>query len=84
MARVTITPEAAKQLDTLPLAIRARMIHVFLRLERWPAVSGARPLRGALVGGHRIRTGDYLVLFRVRGDVVVVEGVGHRDGFYDE
>lgn len=84
MPRVTITPEAARQLDALPLAIRARVTHVLQRLERWPQTSGGKPLRGDLAGSYRIRTGDYRVQFRVRGDTVVVEKVGHRDGFYDE
>ena len=84
MARVTITPGAAEQLDGLPLSIRARMARVFQRLERWPEVSGAKPLRGALAGSYRIRTGDYRVQFRVSGDTVLVDRVGHRGGFYDD
>ncbi len=83
MARVTITPEAARQLEALPLPIRARVLKVFQRLERWPEVSGAKPLRGELAGCHRIRTGDYRVQFRAREGNVVVERVGHRDGFYE-
>ncbi|NOS99625.1 MAG: hypothetical protein HOP29_03260 [Phycisphaerales bacterium] len=31
-----------------------------------------------------MRTGDYRVQFRVAGETVVVERIGHRDGFYDE
>jgi mRNA interferase RelE/StbE len=84
MARVTLTPAAARELDRLPLAIRARVAKVFERLERWPAVSGAKPMRRDLAGYHRIRTGDYRILFRVRGAAIVVERIGHREGFYDE
>lgn len=83
MARVTMTPQAARQFDALPLAIRARALGVFERLVRWPAVSGAKPLRGALAGRFRIRTGDYRVQFRIQGDQVIIERVGHRDGFYE-
>jgi len=81
---VTITPQAAAQLERLPIAVRVRMTRVFQRLEGWPSVSGAKPLRGRLAGWYRIRTGDYRVRFRVRGETVVVDGVGHREGFYDE
>jgi mRNA-degrading endonuclease RelE of RelBE toxin-antitoxin system len=84
MARVALTPGAARELDRLPLSIRARVAKVFERLERWPEVSGAKALAGDLAGGYRIRTGDYRILFRVRGSAVVVERIGHRDGFYDE
>jgi mRNA-degrading endonuclease RelE of RelBE toxin-antitoxin system len=83
MARVTFTPEAARQYDELPVVIRARVLSIMVRLENWPRVSGAKPLRGALAGRYRMRTGDRLQ-FHVRGDMVVIEKVGHRDGFYDE
>jgi mRNA interferase RelE/StbE len=84
MVRVTLTPDAAAELDRVPLTIRARMIRIFERLERWPDVSGAKPLRGDLAGVYRIRTGDYRVLFRVGQDALVVERVGHRAGFYGD
>jgi len=29
-------------------------------------------------------TGDYRVQFRIEREAVIVERVGHRDGFYDE
>lgn len=54
------------------------------RLERWPVVSGAKPLRSALGGYYRMRTGDYRMLFRIHGESLVVEKVGHRDGFYED
>ena len=82
--RVVITPEAAKQIDGLTLTIRTRVLGIVGRLGEWPAVSGAKPLRGKLAGHFRVRTGDYRVQFHLAGDRLVVEKVGHRDGFYDE
>lgn len=94
MALVLITPKAQTQFNDLPRVVRARLEKVFKRLESWPEVSGAKPLRGELGGRYRIRTGDYRVQFSVqpgasggepsRPDTVTVEKVGHRDGFYDE
>lgn len=84
MVTVVITPEAAGQIDRLPLSIRMRMLAVVHRLERWPDVSGAKPLRKGLAGRYRVRTGDYRVQFRVTGSVLVIEKAGHRDGFYDD
>ena len=84
MATVLMTADAAKQLDALPLTIRARVAALVERLERWPAVSGAKPLRGSLAGHFRVRTGDYRMQFHVSGETVVIERVGHRDGFYEE
>lgn len=94
MAVVMVLPEALAQLDELPDKIVARITRVLERLENWPEVSGAKPLRGDLAGRYRVRTGDYRIQFYVeRGtpgeggkpaepDTVVVEKVGHRDGFY--
>jgi mRNA-degrading endonuclease RelE of RelBE toxin-antitoxin system len=75
---------AAEQLAVLPERIKARMVVIVERLEKWPEVSGAKPLRGKLAGRYRIRTGDYRLQFHVEGDEVVIERVGHHDGFYDE
>jgi len=83
MAQVTTTSEALKQLEALPSEIVARMMKLYERLENWPQVSGAKPLTGSLAGRWRLRTGDYRVQFRVEGDRVIVEKVGHRDRFYE-
>lgn len=59
-----------------------------VRLRNWPGVSGAKALSGDLAGRFRLRTGDYRVQFTAQrdGDAwrVVVEKIGHRDGFYGE
>jgi mRNA-degrading endonuclease RelE of RelBE toxin-antitoxin system len=65
VAEVRLTREAQGDYDALPLPIRQRVLLIFQRLRHWPAVSGVKPLRGALKGGHRIRTGAWRVLFRV-------------------
>ena len=95
MAIVVLTPAAQEEFDALPKAVRARIEKVLRRLERWPDVSGAKPLSGELAGRSRIRTGDYRVQFYVEPgkpakddapatpDKVKVEKVGHRDGFYE-
>lgn len=46
-------------------------------------MSGAKPLSGEFAGHWRLRTGDYRVQFRVEGETVVVEKIGHRDRFYE-
>ena len=84
MARVTYELEAVEQLAGLPNVMLARLENIVRRLQNWPDVSGAKPLRGDLAGHYRIRTGDYRVQFRVVGDEVVIERIGHRDGFYED
>jgi len=83
MAKVKLTAEAAEGLEDLPLVIHARVLALLERLQRWPAVSGAKPLSGNLAGRYRLRTGDYRLQFRVEGMTVTVEKIGHRDRFYE-
>lgn len=84
MAKVETTPEALAQAMELREPIYSRVMAVVERLENWPAVSGAKPLRHGLSGHYRIRTGDYRVQFRVVSGTVIVERIGHRDGFYGD
>lgn len=79
---MTYEREAVEQLGGLPNVVLARLEAIVRRLENWPDVSGAKPLRGDLAGHYRIRTGDYRIQFRVAGDEVIIERIGHRDGFY--
>jgi len=80
---VRILPEAFRQIERLPTPIHRRVLEILDRLTRWPRVSGAKPLRGDLAGHYRMRTGDYRVEFYAMPDAVVIEKVGHRDGFYE-
>lgn len=88
MAVVELVAEAREQLAALPGPIIGRVERLLRRLERWPEVSGAKPLRGSLAGQYRLRTGDYRVQLRVErtGDdwLVTVLKIGHRDGFYGD
>jgi mRNA-degrading endonuclease RelE of RelBE toxin-antitoxin system len=69
--------------NELPKTIRARVARLRERLDDWPDVSGARPLTGELAGHWRLRTGDYRLQFRVEGETVIIEKIGHRDRFYE-
>lgn len=84
MADVVLESRAQRELDGLGRAIHMRVLSILARLERWPDVSGAKALRHSLAGRFRIRTGDYRIQFHVEGDVVVVERIGHRGGFYED
>ncbi len=84
MATVKMTTEAAKQLDELPRAIRARVIVLLERLKDWPQVSGVKRLSGNLAGYCRLRTGDYRLRLRVQGEIVEVDKIGHRRDFYGD
>ena len=83
MAKVSLTREAAEGLEDLPLVIHSRVLTLLERLAKWPAVSGAKSLTGPLAGRYRLRTGDYRVQFRLEGQAVIVEKIGHRDRLYE-
>lgn len=84
MAKVLLTAEGQADFDALPVTVQARVVGVFLRLEAWPAVSGAKALRGEWTGCSRIRTGDWRVIIRVvRPDVLVVR-IRHRKDVYED
>ncbi len=84
MATVIITEEAQDQAERLPKAIHSRVLRLVEQLEKWPEVSGAKPLSGNLAGWYRLRTGDYRVRFRVQGETVIVDKIGHRREFYED
>jgi mRNA interferase RelE/StbE len=84
MATVHLMPEAAGQLERLPKAIHSRVLDLLERLQHWPEISGVKRLRGGLAGRYRLRTGDYRVRFRVEGDNVTVDKIGHRREFYED
>jgi mRNA-degrading endonuclease RelE of RelBE toxin-antitoxin system len=75
---------AAAGRSTMPKVIRARVWQLIRRLQQWPEISGAKPLRGNLAGRYRLRTGDYRLQFRIEGEGVIIEQIGHRAGFYEE
>jgi len=81
--KVWLSGDAAEDLEELPLTIHARVLVLIKRLQEWPNVSGAKPLRGSLSGRYRLRTGDYRVQFSVHGRTIVIEKIGHRDKFYE-
>jgi mRNA-degrading endonuclease RelE of RelBE toxin-antitoxin system len=82
-ATVTLTSDARREFDSLPLVMKPRVAAVFERLTAWPDVSGAKPLRGDLKGNYRIRVRDYRIIFRVVGDAVTVWKIGYRGDIYD-
>lgn len=81
---VLLTPEAQEQFDALPATIRARVLKVLERLHDWPQVSGAKALRKEWAGHHRIRTGDWRVIFRVVTPRLIVVKIKHRSEVYED
>ena len=51
MATVKMTQEAYDGFEALPSTIQVRVTEIVARLEKWPEVSGAKPLRKPLAAG---------------------------------
>jgi hypothetical protein len=62
---VGIRPACACQ----ALGMLPRVLKALDRLDLWPNVSGAKPLRGELAGHYRLRVGDWRIVFRVREEM---------------
>lgn len=84
MARVLFSDEAIEQVGKLTNPILARVQAVLERLEEWPQVSGAKPLRGTLKGHYRLRTGDWRIVIRPAGDDVWVVRIDNRKDVYED
>jgi mRNA-degrading endonuclease RelE of RelBE toxin-antitoxin system len=84
VVQVVISPQAQVEVRALPVTMRVRFDAVITRLEAWPNVSGAKPLRGAWKEHYRIRMGDWRVIFKVVRPNVIVVHVAHRSTVYED
>ena len=84
LVTVLLSPEAQTNFDDLPPTIRVRVLRIFERLASWPQVSGAKALSGAWTGHHRIRTGDWRIIFKVVSPRVIVVRIKHRSQVYED
>jgi mRNA-degrading endonuclease RelE of RelBE toxin-antitoxin system len=82
MATVTLSPDAAQGLSMAPTVMVRRINDALQRLEQWPKVSGAKPLRGNLKGCFRLRCGDWRIVFRAGGDDLFVIAIDNRRDVY--
>jgi mRNA interferase RelE/StbE len=83
MAKVILNPDAARGFEKAPTGMIRRINDALERLEKWPQVSGAKPLRGNLKGCFRLRCGDWRLVFRPVGGDLVVIAIDNRRDVYD-
>jgi mRNA interferase RelE/StbE len=83
MAKVILNPDAVRGLDKAPTGMIRRINDALERLERWPQVSGAKPLREKLKGCFRLRCGDWRIVFRPTGSDVIVIAIDNRKDVYE-
>ena len=69
--RIEFAPAAVRQLRSLPAKMKLRIRTWVEALGSDPRPAGCRKLKGA-DDIYRIRVGDYLILYQVRDDVLIV------------
>lgn len=70
--RVAFSREALEYLRSIPRKHQTQLINKAdtLALNQFPP--GCKALQGKFKGMHRIRSGDYRIVYQVRGDVLLV------------
>lgn len=85
MSRYTVelSGRAARALRGLDPQIQQRVRGVIMRLADDPFPPASTPLVGSK-GAHRLRTGDYRIIYRVNHDhlLVLVIDIGRRSEIY--
>lgn len=82
MAKVELSESAISDFAAVPLGMKRRVQSVIERLEKWPAVSGAKLLRRELKGHYRVRTGNWRIVFHVREDLITIDRIDNRKDVY--
>jgi mRNA interferase RelE/StbE len=82
--RVKLQSRAVKGLAALPANIRRDIGSRIDALAEEPLPPRAEPLRGDLEGFHKLRSGDYRVVYHVdqQAQLVTILRVGHRHNVY--
>ena len=84
--RILLTRVAEKALDALPRPLFLRVKRELLALADDPYPVGCKALKGRHKGLHRVRLGDYRIVYEVKGTelVVVVVKIATRGDAYRE
>lgn len=88
--QILLTRAAEKGLDALPRPLFLRVKRELLALAENPYPVDCKALKGKFKGKHkglhRVRLGDYRIIYEVKGTelVVVVVKIGTRGGAYRE
>jgi len=78
-------PRSLDYLKTVPQKVRKQIVVKIQKLAANPYPPTAKPIQGMLDGEervYRIRSGDYRILYAVRGVIVVILDIGHRKDVY--
>ena len=74
-------PHSLDYLRTVSKKLRKQIVSKIKQLAFDPYPPTSKPVQGMVDGEervYRIRSGDYRILYCVRGDIVVILDIGHR------
>ena len=80
MKEIAFTSAAVRQWPKLTAATRAQIDQKLTAFAE-TGVGDVKALKG--VAGMRLRSGDWRVVFTVRGNTITIHAVGHRREIYD-
>jgi mRNA interferase RelE/StbE len=78
-------PHSLDYLRKIPQKIRKQIVNKIKKLAFDPYPPTSKLIQGMINGDervYRIRSGDYRILYAVRGDLVVVLDIDHRKDVY--
>ncbi|RLG19542.1 type II toxin-antitoxin system mRNA interferase toxin, RelE/StbE family [Candidatus Micrarchaeota archaeon] len=82
MVKIEWAEEAVRDLEKLDRQVAERI----LRKLEWFSKNFERivpePLGGEFKGTYKLRVGDWRVIYTVEGDIMVIQGIGHRREIY--
>lgn len=81
--RIEIKRKAIRSLDRTPEPEGGRIRAKIKRYARDPASLANQVTRLKAAKSHRLRVGDYRVIFDLAGGAMVVLDIGHRHQIYD-
>lgn len=85
MSRIVVHRKAARYLASLPRPLRERIKDALVQLSDSPLnYPGLVPMSGDWTGYHRIRVGDFRIIFWFDAgeDVIYVDHIGSRGDVY--
>lgn len=76
-------PLVAKDIEDIPENIKSRIRKAIEQRIGVDPVKAGRPLQKSLVGHRKMRVGDYRVIYRVKGNTIIILKIGHRREVYE-
>ncbi|MFO0675293.1 MAG: type II toxin-antitoxin system RelE/ParE family toxin [Polyangiaceae bacterium] len=80
--RIEWTKSATKDLRKIPAIDKVRILVAVERLAGWPVDGDIKAMKGKPAGRHRLRVGEYRVIFEVKDNVLIIR-VASRGSVYE-